>query len=189
MTIDNNPKACRSMIWQRLEVCLQYANDAVITGRSNSNRNPPRRKVNTSSSGICISFIALLPSELFEEAIKSINFEIGPRAIFNLIVMITNDDGDGFNLRKKVGSNDLIKAFKVITSKTNVVKMTSQNNSPLHFGALLGLKWCEGLEQILLADHDALGKSDELTGFVPFIAAASGLSKDDYDDYLSVIAK
>ncbi len=167
-------KESRSMKWERLEACLHYIN-IVMTG--NAKRDPKQKLL---CSGIRFSNIVFLPPELLDEAMENVHFEFELSDIFNLIEIATS--GGVWNSRLKLGSNDLARTFRTLLSTTGVKinenKIQPKQSSPLHFGAFKGLKWCEGLEEILLADYNTLAKPDELTGFVPFIAAASGPSKE-----------
>lgn len=68
--------------------------------------------------------------------------------------------------------------FSTLMRRTSGKCVNDQGRLPMHIAAHSGLKWCEGLEEILKSNYSALEQRDGFTGMLPFQLAAIGSEPD-----------
>jgi hypothetical protein len=150
--------------WNRLKVCLEFINNV---------------KINSQDSLIHAS-IGLLPLSLVEFLMnqsKGTEISTDPCGVTILgKAILTASVADTAPVQYTSWRQTI--SFILSREKMNsnfYAKIRDGYGHPmLHFAAENGLKWQDGMEEILASSHDMLEVPDTSTGLYPFILAAAG---------------
>jgi len=185
---DNGWAHVHKVDWDILTTCIYYV-DSARTGRIPSPDDP-----------IFISAIGIVPHAILVQLLKrsSVGFrhtgsfcnffdtETFWKFFKKAITVATDKKDNGYwqhilsAVLKKYGEGNECnssekywkKLFFTLMRRTSGKVVDDQGRLPMHIAAHSGLKWCEGLEEILKSNYSALEQRDGYTGLLPFQLAA-----------------